>query len=185
MKVNLDACLEPKKYGIREAFDNAIVTAVKGNFTADVAIGNELAGEHFSAINDNQAAKHYFSRAKKVYKEWGAMAKVTRLDNMYSNYIDDDLASGSQDSPSVAVSCDNGMPGTSFEVLSGKSLKDFSGGFNGSYFSSRSSITADTRQMSKRGLKAVGSDDPLLAGADDGRSRTANMTPGANQTSGR
>jgi phosphoribosyl-AMP cyclohydrolase len=97
MKVNVDACLAPKKNGIQEAFDNAILTAVKGNFTSDAAIGSELAGEHFLAINDNQRAKQYFSRARKLYNEWGGMAKVARLDNMYGNCDEDndDLASAS------------------------------------------------------------------------------------------
>ena len=64
---------------IKQKFDIAISVASKSGFVSDSAIANELAGETFLRLKDENWTSYYFSRALALYKEWGAKAKVEHV----------------------------------------------------------------------------------------------------------
>ena len=90
MKAHLEACLNPKGKGIKDAFDRAITAASRAGFSQDAALANELAGEHFASIEDDDYwPNHYFARAHSLYSEWGAKAKVDHLKETWGKYIEE------------------------------------------------------------------------------------------------
>ena len=131
MQAALAACESPTKPGIRESFDSAISTARKAGFVQDAALCNELAGEHLLKIKDTDSAKHYFSQAKMLYEEWGAVAKVECLVRKYG-----DLCEASTES-SFAADIEKPHSGSlvynhqSMDLVSGTPMRDFTLSFEG------------------------------------------------------
>ena len=68
---------------VRKSFDNAITMAGKLGFLHNQAIGNERAGVYFLEQGDNAWASTYLSRARQLFREWGALAKVDQMDLKY------------------------------------------------------------------------------------------------------
>jgi hypothetical protein len=68
---------------VRKSFDNAITMAGKLGFLHNQALGNERAGVYFLEQGDNAWASTYLSRARQLYREWGAMAKFEQMDLKY------------------------------------------------------------------------------------------------------
>jgi hypothetical protein len=89
MVADYAACKQKDSDEVKRSFDKAIAAAGKAGFTQDAALGNELAGEYFLSLGDDDFwTKHYFSRAHELYHEWGAQAKVDHLFSTRGEYID-------------------------------------------------------------------------------------------------
>ena len=61
---------------LAEAYDNAILAAVKMGYSQDAAFGSELAGASMLVINEDSLADRYLSQACNLWREYGACAKV-------------------------------------------------------------------------------------------------------------
>jgi hypothetical protein len=58
--------------------------ASQGGFVQDAALANELAGTYFLKNRHNKKlASLYLTRAKKLFTEWGATAKVKQMQAKY------------------------------------------------------------------------------------------------------
>jgi hypothetical protein len=66
-------------YAQQKAFDEAIAAAARAGFIQDAALANELAGDYFVSICDKYRPTYYLTRARDLYQEWGAHAKVDHL----------------------------------------------------------------------------------------------------------
>ena len=65
-------------------YDKAIETASKGGFVQDAALANELAGIYFLSNRRNEKlASLYLARAKTLFTDWGATAKVRQMEAKY------------------------------------------------------------------------------------------------------
>ncbi len=64
-------------------FSLAVHDAQKNNYLNDQAIAAEYAGRFFLAIEDEEKAQHYMSLAWELYFRWGAMTKVTHMEQHY------------------------------------------------------------------------------------------------------
>jgi hypothetical protein len=77
---------------VRKSFDNAITMAGKLGFLHNQALGNERAGVYFLEQGDNAWASTYLSRARQLFREWGAMAKVDQMDLKYRHLFESESA---------------------------------------------------------------------------------------------
>lgn len=66
-----------KKAG--ELYDNAILLARRSKLVLDEALASELAARFHFNVGNKSSAFDYYSIAFKKYMEWGALAKVTKL----------------------------------------------------------------------------------------------------------
>jgi hypothetical protein len=73
---------------VRKSFDDAITMAGKLGFLHNQALGNERAGVYFLEQGDNAWASTYLSRARQLFREWGAMAKVKQMDLKYRDLFE-------------------------------------------------------------------------------------------------
>ncbi len=64
-------------------FSSAVNDAQKNNYLNDQAIAAECAGRFFLAIEDGEKAQQYMSLSWELYFKWGAMAKVTHMEQHY------------------------------------------------------------------------------------------------------
>jgi hypothetical protein len=64
---------------VKEKFDKAIAEAEKAAVIQDAALANELAGEYFLSIKEDNQASLYFTQALALYKGWGAREKAKHL----------------------------------------------------------------------------------------------------------
>lgn len=78
---------------VRKSFDNAITMAGKLGFLHNQALGNERAGVYFLEQGDNVWASTYLSRARKLFREWGALAKLDQMDLKYRYLFESESAS--------------------------------------------------------------------------------------------
>jgi hypothetical protein len=62
--------------------------AGKLGFLHNQALGNERAGVYFLEQGDNAWASTYLSRARQLFREWGAMAKVKQMDLKYKDLFE-------------------------------------------------------------------------------------------------
>lgn len=70
-----------------ELYDRAIESAKANEYIQDEAIANELAAKFYLERNRLKIAKIYLIDACYAYSQWGATAKVTDLENRYSELI--------------------------------------------------------------------------------------------------
>jgi predicted ATPase len=77
-----------KRDRVQTKFDLAISVSKKAGFVQDAALANELAGEYFLRINDGHWSSVYLTQAHRLYKEWGAHAKVSHLLEHRGPYLD-------------------------------------------------------------------------------------------------
>jgi hypothetical protein len=75
---------------VRKSFDDAITMAGKLGFLHNQALGNERAGVYFLEQGDNAWASTYLSRARHLFREWGAMGKVNQMDLKYRDLFEKD-----------------------------------------------------------------------------------------------
>jgi PAS domain S-box-containing protein len=68
-------------------YDRAIQQAKKQGFVQHEAIANERAAAFYFALNRNEIAKLYMTKAHNSYIRWGAVAKVKDLETKYSYLI--------------------------------------------------------------------------------------------------
>jgi len=61
---------------LTDAYDEAIIAAVKMGYSQDAAFGSELAGASMLAINEDSLADQYLGQASNLWREYGAYAKV-------------------------------------------------------------------------------------------------------------
>jgi predicted ATPase len=64
---------------VKDKFDKAIAEAEKAAVIQDAALANELAGEYFLSIKEDNQASQYFTQALALYKGWGAREKAKHL----------------------------------------------------------------------------------------------------------
>ncbi len=77
-----------KKY--KEAarfFSLAVDGAQQNNYLNDQAIAAEFAGRFFLARKDEEKAQHYLSLSRELYFKWGAMAKITHMEQHYPPFV--------------------------------------------------------------------------------------------------
>ena len=73
-----------KKYKKAELlYEEAIAAAKEGGFLSDEAVGEELAGRHYSARGKTVRAQKHLRNARYNYLRWGATAKVEAMDAEY------------------------------------------------------------------------------------------------------
>lgn len=64
-------------------FNSSISRAAKNGFLQDEAIANEVAGKIWHALENNEIAAIFMTRAYRCYQRWGAIAKLQRLETRY------------------------------------------------------------------------------------------------------
>jgi len=72
---------------VKRSFDLAISAAGRSGFVHDQALANERAGIFFLETNDEFWASFYLSRARDLYRDWGAQAKVDSMNGMYDSLL--------------------------------------------------------------------------------------------------
>ncbi len=76
-----------KKDFVKNYYDKAIKNANKNQMLSEEAIFWEKAGNFYLEEKNTILAKTYFQNAYKVYKKWGAFAKLKQLEKKYQNFI--------------------------------------------------------------------------------------------------
>jgi predicted ATPase len=87
MQADYSACCKPNEDAQQKAFDEAIATAARAGFIQDAALANELAGDYFISTCDKYRPTYYLTRARDLYQEWGAHAKVNHLREKHKTLI--------------------------------------------------------------------------------------------------
>lgn len=65
------------------AYDRAIELSQEHQFMQETALANELAGKCFLANTRTRLAQVYLQEARHLYRQWGAIAKVQHLEQLY------------------------------------------------------------------------------------------------------
>lgn len=73
-------------------YDEAIRLANENNFVGEAALANELAAKLYFKLKRTSLAKFYISEAHYTYYRWGAFSKVTQLEEIYPEYIENKLS---------------------------------------------------------------------------------------------
>ncbi|MEG4861866.1 MULTISPECIES: protein kinase domain-containing protein [unclassified Microcoleus] len=81
------ARLSGDSYTAAQHYDRAIASALKHGFVQNAALANELASRFYLAENRYNLAKIYLNDARFCYLEWGATAKVDRLEKFYLDWF--------------------------------------------------------------------------------------------------
>jgi histidine kinase len=77
---------------IKSYFDMSIARASRAGFLHNAALANERAGIYFLNRRDMYWARHYLGRAKCLYADWGAIAKVTHMEATYGPFADAEMS---------------------------------------------------------------------------------------------
>ena len=72
-----------RDHEVQPMFDKSIAVARRAGFVHEAALANELAGVYFLNKLDTDWASVYLQRAKAMYTDWGASAKVEQMDAKY------------------------------------------------------------------------------------------------------
>ena len=81
------AALQGKQKKAEDFYRSAIAVASRGGYTHDSALANERYGDYLlTVLCDREEARYYLSAAAKLYMEWGAVAKVDRMQAQYSEF---------------------------------------------------------------------------------------------------
>jgi hypothetical protein len=62
-----------------QKYDIAIEAAKASKFTHEEALGNEMAACHYQNNGRMDKAIIYYTRAEKLYRDWGALKKVVQV----------------------------------------------------------------------------------------------------------
>jgi len=88
MKADLLAAATNSKFlKVKESFEIAFDSSIGTNHRQDAALCSELAGEYFLSVDRHDLARTYFTQAKSLYYEWGAIGKVNHLQKKRSSYL--------------------------------------------------------------------------------------------------
>ncbi len=86
--------LEAEKMRVRKKirniglmYDKAIKGASENQFIHEEAMIHELAGKYYMGQNSEQLTEYYLKAAYSAYREWGATAKLVRLEQEYPQYV--------------------------------------------------------------------------------------------------
>ncbi len=79
------ARLSGQKHEASECYDSAIALAIENRFLQDAALINELAARFYLSQNRLIFVKSYLNDARVCYLQWGATAKVCKLEEYYGN----------------------------------------------------------------------------------------------------
>jgi tetratricopeptide (TPR) repeat protein len=74
-----NASLAKKDAVAKEKYEHAIALAAKYGSYFELAFANQVAGEHYTHLNDIESGLTYFKEACKTYDDWGGLAAVTHL----------------------------------------------------------------------------------------------------------
>lgn len=81
------ACLSNRTTEAADLYDSAIQTARQNGFMRDDALANELAAKMFLKQGKESRGAFYLIEAIKVYKTWGADAKVSHMIEKYGHLL--------------------------------------------------------------------------------------------------
>lgn len=79
--------LKEKLYDALKRYDIAIETARKNGFIRDEALANELAAKMFLGFGKERQGRYYLEESYKIYRFWGAKAKVTHMEEKYGSLL--------------------------------------------------------------------------------------------------
>lgn len=65
-------------------YEKAIEEALKNEYVNDAALACELAGKFYNSGNRKLIAQYYLLQAYKFYQQWGALTKVSSMEQKYS-----------------------------------------------------------------------------------------------------
>jgi hypothetical protein len=77
---------------VKSLFDKSISKASRSGFLHDAALANEHAGIFFQRQGDMFWTQHYLGRAKSLYADWGASAKVSQMEIKFGSLAEADLS---------------------------------------------------------------------------------------------
>jgi predicted ATPase len=77
-----------KEYLVMQKFELAISAATEAGFVQDAALANELAGEYYLRVGQEQRASLHLTLAHGLYKQWGAHAKAGLLRERHKDHLD-------------------------------------------------------------------------------------------------
>lgn len=80
--------LSGKTYEAMELYDRAIAGAIANNYIQEAALANERAAEFYFGLCKPKIAQAYLKEAYLQYRQWGAIAKVKQLENLYPEWLD-------------------------------------------------------------------------------------------------
>lgn len=75
-------------------YDLAIEEAEEQEFIHHAAIAAERAFEYYRDKNRDRQAKNYFKKSIKLYRDWGATAKIEQLKDLHPEFCNDRIATG-------------------------------------------------------------------------------------------
>ena len=78
----------------RKAFDEAILASGKIGMLHLSALANERAGIFCRNQANSEWALTYLGRARELYGEWDAIAKVKQMDNVYRDVLEPSASEG-------------------------------------------------------------------------------------------
>lgn len=73
--------------GIGLIYDKAIKGASENQFIHEEAIIHELAGNYYMGLNSEHLTEYYLKASYNAFREWGAAAKLIRLEQDYPQYV--------------------------------------------------------------------------------------------------
>ena len=78
--LNAEIMSHSKKANVKDAYDEAIISAGRNGFWSDQGLANERAGRYFFyKLKDEDWARFYVANAHRIYLDWGARNLATRL----------------------------------------------------------------------------------------------------------
>ena len=78
---------------VRDTYDRSIAMASRAGLVNDAALANERVGSYFLDKMDSHWASHYLTRAKELFDDWGASAKVHQMEKRYGHLVHGDASS--------------------------------------------------------------------------------------------
>ena len=78
---------------VQHWYDKSIAAARRAGFVHDAALANELAGQYFLEKYDADWASHYLKKAKTLFTDWGALAKVRQMEIKYGHLVEVEISS--------------------------------------------------------------------------------------------
>ena len=71
----------------RDFYDRAITLAQESEYLNEEALAYELAGQFYLSRNQKHVARYYLKDAHYTYQRWGAVAKVSHLEQQYPQFL--------------------------------------------------------------------------------------------------
>lgn len=85
-----------KNDDVRAIFEKAISVSSRSGFVHDSALANVRCGKFFLTRNDHFWASHFLTRARELYKGWGATAAMMNLDYQHRGLLREEIFRGSK-----------------------------------------------------------------------------------------